>query len=575
MNSELEQALRKVEGEHASLREMYGDVSSEPCTLEVGQSKSGLYLSTQQIDLLLLVNVTTPSDLINFVRNCVQIKHENFGDITESNLEEKKKEVFDAYKKSFISFRELVPRAGFSEADSMKMRIKYNLERNLPKELIPGALEALSKGGEKGLIKFIFESGLANPQVVLNDISRFISNDYENIQSISYDEILELDKLIKRDPTIESIVGMGATYNMSMHYLGNGERAFDPYYMDRVLLYAKMTQKHVRMHSLFDRSTAIEFKDRNYSRDKVLKELKGFVEGYLEYLQSHDEVLFDQTRLINCAEIFNELLGYKTEKYGAPDTSMVWEAMFGIKLEQLLDMVVGRIPEGVDVMYNETALEEGEHRLKACDGLITRMGLRNPGFINVFGNQLHVYDSLFKDGEYTKMEASAAFLAKVANEYGIRVQITEHDLNINPSLISNCNKFGVSKEYIMLLKRHYQKKISETLREAGVPLESVDYWSIFDRADHNYRRVIEDKIAHGKDTKDIDSLSAGLLPRLGSVEKIKSLNPQELERRLKRETVKVKKPEFNHESGYVSVTVALLVMIAILLVLIGICLLVM
>ena len=57
MNSELEQALRKVEGEHASLREMYGDVSSEPCTLEVGQSKSGLYLSTQQIDLLLLVNV--------------------------------------------------------------------------------------------------------------------------------------------------------------------------------------------------------------------------------------------------------------------------------------------------------------------------------------------------------------------------------------------------------------------------------------------------------------------------------------------------------------------------------------
>ena len=531
MNSELEQALKKVEGEFASLREMYGDVSGEPCTLDVGQTKSGLYLSTQHIDLLLLVNVTTPSDLINYVKNCVQIKHINFGEINESNLEEKKREIFDAYKSSFISFRELVPRPGFSEQASKKARIEYNLKMNLPENLVPGALSALDTGGEKGLINFIFESGIANPQMVLNDLSRFISIDYENIQGISYDEIVELDQLIKRDPTIDSIVGLGSLYEMSMHYTSNGEKAFDPYHMDRTLLYAKMTQKHVRMHALFDRSTAINFKDAGYNKEKVLKELKTFVEGYLEYLQSHDEVLYDQSRLINCAEIFNELLGYKTEKYGASETSMVWEAMFGIKIEELLDMVVGRIPDGVDVMYNETALEEGEPRLKACNDIICRIGARNPGFINIFGNQLHVYDSLFKGSEYEKMEQSAAFLAKVANEYGIRVQITEHDLNINPSLVSNCNKFGISKEYIMLLKRHYQRKLSETLREAGVPLESVDYWSIFDRADHNYRRVIEDKIAHGKETKDIDSLSAGLLPRLGNVGKIESLNPEELARR--------------------------------------------
>ena len=50
---EIRDAKLKVEQDMQYLRQQFGDVSNNPCTLNIGQKKSGLYLSTQQTDLLL------------------------------------------------------------------------------------------------------------------------------------------------------------------------------------------------------------------------------------------------------------------------------------------------------------------------------------------------------------------------------------------------------------------------------------------------------------------------------------------------------------------------------------------
>lgn len=560
--------LFKVSEDMKRLQEEFGDVSNLPCTLEVGQQKSGLYLSTQQIDLLLLVNVTTPKELEDFISSCVQLGNYQHTPITIENLEEKKKEVFKAYLDSFISFKDLAPRPSFTDMDSKLKRVQVNLQRNLPSIYYEKAIRALSSNGERGLVQYL--STLPDGEKYLKDISRYMTMDYENIQGVTYEEIQQLDEFIKRDPTIDTLVSIGAKYDMTMHYGLDERKHFDSYYLDRALAYCKMANKHMRFHSLFDRSTAMDFKSMGKTREQVMRDMKPFADGFFEYLSRHSETLSDGTRLINSAEIFNELLTYEPGISGGKKTGMVWKDYFGMSMEDLFSFLmrdgVSRVPDGVSVMYNETALEEGMDRLKSCDEILRSINTIAPGFINVFGNQLHVYDSLFRESEYNKMNASTAFLKHV-QDLGIRVQITEHDLNINGNFIENCHKYGVPKEYVRLLKKRYQKILSQTLSTNGLDIESVDYWSIFDQVDHNLRRTIEGRISRGQDISRIPSLFAGLIPERADMSQIPSLNPESEVYKYQMSEVRKKKLEFPNETGSTSVIVILTIMGFILFVL--------
>ena len=564
---QIKQELYRIQQDMHQLQEEFGDVSNTPCTLEVGQSKSGLYLSTQQIDLLLLVNVSTPEELAEFVSHCVQLSGYEQKDVTMENLEEKKREVFRAYLDSFVSFKELAPREGFDAKASQLRRVDINLRKNLPSIYYEAAKEALMTGGEQGLVQYL--ATIPNGQMYLTAISRFMSLDYENIREVTYEEIVGLDDLIKRDPTIDTLVNIGAKYDMTMHYGLDGKKYFDSYYLDRALAYSKMTNKHMRFHSLFDRSNAMDFKDKGYSREQVMSLLQPFVDGYFSYLTRHDEVLSDGSRLINSAEIFNELLTYEPGTLGGKKTGMVWQDYFGMSMEDLFSFLqvdgISRVPEGVDVMYNETALEEGPERLESCASILRSIQAISPGFINVFGNQLHVYDSLFH--QYDKMEESTEFLKRVQDEMGIRVQITEHDLNINGYMVDNCHKYGVPKEYLRLLKRKYQQRLSQTLSTAGLNIDSVDYWSIYDRVDHNLRRTIEGRIANGEDISHIPSLFAGLIPERADMHQIPSLNPKADAYVYQMADVRKKTLDYPTETGSISVFVILTIMSFILFIL--------
>ena len=625
--------LARVQGQYQELKEKYGDVSNQPCTLDIGQSKTSLYLSSQQIDLLLLVNTDSVESLRDFVQNCVQLNGYQLGEVTEENLEDKKREVFNTYLDSYIPYTELVPREGFIEKDtvlgkvpdslnrilppeyaasaikilgdsgeqglvqylntlpngkkyvgdvsnlvSLLRRVQFSLNKNLPQEYGANALKALSDGGEQGLVRYL--ATLPNGEEYVRNIGRFISLDYENIRGVTYDEIVALDSLMKKDPTITSIVSIAPGYNMAMHYGIDGVKRFDPYFVDRALTYCKMTGKHMRYNSLFSRLIAMSFRDKGMDKAAVMRELSAFSDGFFGYLDTHNETLDDGTRIIDCVQIFSELLCYEPGKPDGKKTGMVWNEYFGMNMEDLFSIImrngVSRLPEGVDVMYNETALEEGMPRLKSCDAIIRDVYRVAPGFINVFGQQFHIYDSLFKPENIHMLDESIEFMRTVQDYYGIRVQISEHDLNINGNLVRDCKRFGVPAEYLQLLKRDYQRRLSEAMINGGLAIDTVDYWSIFDKVDHNLKRDIEGRISRGESIEGIDSLHAGLLPEGSDIRQVPSINPEAYERQLNKGNSVVKKLEFpNVESGYASTIAVMVVMAIVLLVLIGICLLVM
>ena len=527
----IEEIKNNIQLEQQALEEQYGDVGQMPCSLDMGQDSSGVYLSSQQTDLLLLVNISSVEEFNEFISECYQLPiGYSVDDVTEENLEEKKRQLFEYYKSTYDDFRDYL---GYNPAEASRIRIQKNIKRlSLPPDIEEAVLEGISSGNLERVCDYI--SVLPNSVEVMNRINRYINLDYENIRSISYEEILELSNLLQRDASIDTIISIGAKYDMAMKYGVDGQLHFDSYFLDRSLKLCKLMDKHMRYHSLFDRSTAEDFKAAGLSREQVMSELRRFSDGFFEYLERHGETIGDGSRLINSVELFNELLVFDPHDK-SKNNREVWKEYFGIELKDLYSFIyvnddseerISRVPNGVDVMYNETMLEESSERISAAYSILTRLCLDRPGLVQVFGNQLHVADTLFDQENIGMLEQSAAMMKRARDTLGVGVQISEFDLYMSPNLVINCNIHGIDNKYLQLKKYGYLREIEKIFTNAGLSFDKVDYWSLYDSVDHNLRRSIESKIKEGVDVSLIDNLHAGLFPKDMDISKVETLNPK-------------------------------------------------
>ncbi len=526
MDEETAKFIGKVNEEYQFLQDKYGDVNNKPCILQVHQNHSALYLNTQLVDLLLIINIQSPEEYAHFVTHCVQLLTNTITPFGPEQLEQKKRELFKSYIRSFIPYRLLAIREGYNLEDSYRDTYKLNFEKNLPNEYHADALEAFKKRGEKGLITYL--SSLPDADKIMLRIQRYVSRDFGNVHSLSYEEVLQLDQLIKRDVNIDTLVTLGASYELTMRHSSKGTMEFDPYYLDRMLKYCKICNKHMRYLSLYDRHVAVLFSRKGLDKEGVMESFVPFTNGYFYYLNKHNETLSDGSRIINSAVIFNELLTYDETAYSGGKTGLVWRNYFGMSMKDLYYFIFkdgqNRIPEGVSVMYNERSLEEGEERLGSAERILKEVLEEHPNFINVYGTELHLNDDLFQPENYHYIQESVVYLKKVQDEYHIPVEITENDLFFHPDLIIKCDQFGISRDYIKLLKINYLEMLSKTFNYNNLKISRVGYWTIFDRLDHNFIKVIEEKLFNTEDISGLDSLNGGLIPYGADIDSIQKIS---------------------------------------------------
>ena len=74
--------------------------------LDVGSNNIGGYFSSEQIDLLRIVQCNNLDDLINFISNCDQIKHlfdeHEITSLSELDIENAKRIVFESYQNTMV-----------------------------------------------------------------------------------------------------------------------------------------------------------------------------------------------------------------------------------------------------------------------------------------------------------------------------------------------------------------------------------------------------------------------------------------------------------------------------------------
>lgn len=544
---QLEEMMRKRQEEQLS----------ELATLELNTEKDGIYLSQQQVDLLMITELNSKEELQNYVENiCGQFPNmsvediiSNFDSITSTEqLEDAKKELYDKYlngeQNGLISYLDNATMTDRQKAEVKLKRLGINGEE----------LEKCLKDIEDGKINETFNYlGKKYGDEFITKFNRSMNDDFENVKGVSYDEMKSLSELITSDKSMDTIIIATGKFDNSIYPTLNG-KVFDPYLTSKALSYCASHDKHMRYHALFDQSHVENLLKQGkglQDHDQILAEMKAYVKISMEYIEKNNRPLSDGSKLISTVEIFNELVE-KNKSDKNSQYAMVWEKYFGITTEEIVSCFDGiKKPDGVEFMYNETTLTESPQKRAMVEKVLFQIEQRNPNLIDSFGDQMHLSDKDVMTKKGIQNLTETAQMIKRIQDGKIMVdgqiqeikpkktECTEHDFHFTKPFLENINRMKEKGKNVNLwnTKRIMQSIASNTYVQNGVNFVRSTYWSLLGQNDHN---VVRENIKIQKENVErkkkgltekplVRTMSAGLIPDGKKFSDIKSLKTKKQE----------------------------------------------
>ena len=523
----------------------------ELAILDLNTDKNGVFLSQQQIDLLMITELQSKEQIKEHIETmCGQFPYKNVEDIIENyesiitpeQLEQAKRTLFEKYQASIIDY---ISNSQMSDAE--KARVK--LERlGINGQELEMCLEQVSQGKINETFIYL---GQKYGNDFITKLNRTMNDDFDNVKSVSYEEMKSLSDLISRDKSIDTIIMATGTFNNSVYPSLNGN-VFDPFLTKKALQYCANHDIHMRYHTLFDQSRVEQLLNQGKGlkdHDQILAEMKSFVQVSMQYIEKYNRQLSDGSMLINEVEIFNELVERNKDNKNAP-YEMIWEKYFGITSEELASCFDGlKKPNGVEYMYNETTLTESPFKRQKVEETLNKIINANPNLIDRFGDQMHLSDEdiITKQGR-DNLQETAQMIKRIQDkkiyvggrEKYIKTECTEHDFHFTKPFLKNVNTMQQNgqKVYLWQVKRKMQDYISKTYTSSGVNFERSTYWSLFGKNDHNLVRANKSIVKENRKRKEegkkekplINTMSAGLIPdgkKFSNIKSLKSNNKQQ------------------------------------------------
>lgn len=535
------QELMKINREHQQ---------TELATLDLNTEQNGIYLSQQQIDLLMITNINTKEGLKDYIENiCGQFPNMKVEDIISNfdsimsleQLEEAKRTLYQKYQDGLISY---LDNARMSDVQKAKVK----LERlGINGQELDYCLTLVSQNRISEAFNYL---GKEYGDHFITKFNRSMNDDFENIKDVSYDEMKSLSELIKRDKSIDTIIVATGKFDNSIYQTLNG-KVFDSYLTSKALQFCYANKKHMRYHALFDQAHVDHLLKQGKglkNHDQILAEMKAYIKMSMDYIEKNNRQLPDGTMLINTVEVFNELVEKNKSDKDSP-YSMVWEKHFGITIEEIMSCFDGiKKPDGVEFMYNETTLTESSQKRAMVEKVLYQIERKQSGFIDVIGDQMHLSDEdvMTKKGLQNLTETAQILKrfqdGKVVVDGQIKeikpkkTECTEHDFHFTKSFLENINILNKSDQNSDLwsIKRGMQDIISKTYSQNGVKFEKSTYWSLFGKNDHN---IVRANISIQKENFErrkkglpekqlIETMSAGLISDGKTFSSIKSLKAE-------------------------------------------------
>lgn len=155
-------------------------MSNQPFTLNTNSKKNGIYLSQQQVDLLIIVSLKNKNEIKRYIEEkCSQFPNKNAEDIVDlehCSVEECKRQLFDKYRDSLVTYLENDTYSEVEKAQAKLSKLGLNAEQ------ISQVTEQLTNDGRESTFNFIRQ---VYGEEFVTQFNHLMFDDFENIKDES------------------------------------------------------------------------------------------------------------------------------------------------------------------------------------------------------------------------------------------------------------------------------------------------------------------------------------------------------------------------------------------------------
>lgn len=455
---------------------------------------NGIYLNSETIELLSIIQCKNIEELKDFVINCSQlnISKEDLTSWNDNDIEHIKRNLVEQYKSTLVSMEQSIK----DRRSILELALKHS---GITADEVDSYISVFQNDGYEGIKEKLKAEHLESYDSFTEKAHRFIGTERDQMTSITYEELSGINDILCSHNTI--LIGAGRYYNVTKkmydEHIPNMEK-YDFYYAQRGLDFCYKNGMYARYHTLLDKQTMEEHligKPKEY----VLRELQEYVKKSIDFISKYNEKYKINGKGAICSvDLFNEIVSFD-EPY-----RNMWQELYGISAEELVNVfqyALENKPDGVTYVYNEPFLENSERRQVVIKQL-SRINELAPGLIDTIGTQMHIEMTQNIDEIRNCFEE-----LKKLEQLGIGTQITEFDMCLPERFMfgengkirseqelvelinSKISKSGITIGSIAELKLMRMNEISKTIGETGIQLDGITYWSISDTLDHNLERT--------------------------------------------------------------------------------------
>lgn len=457
-------------------------------SLGIEATINGIYLNSETIELLSIVQCKNIDELIEFARKCSQlsISEQEIKNWDESSLESIKRNLVEQYKESLIPMEQSIK-------DRRSVLESALVHSGIPSDEIDSYISVFQDEGYEGIKQKLKVEHPENYVAFTEKAHRFIGTERDQMRSITYEELSEINDILPEYNTI--LVASGRYYDVTKKMYDEqipDMEKYDFYYAQRGLDFCYKNGMHARYHTLLDKQTMEEHLIGR-PKEEVIKELQEYVKQSIDFISKYNEEhKIDGKGVITSVDLFNEIISFD------PPYRNMWKELHGITNEELISVfqyALDNKPEGITYVYNEPFLENSERR-QAVLKQLEQINSLCPGLIDTIGTQMHI--------EMSQNPEDVKRCFEDLKQEGVNIQITEFDMCLperfmfdengkvrsESSILDFINqKTGITIGSIAELKEMRMNEISRSIEETGVSLEGITYWSISDTLDHNLERI--------------------------------------------------------------------------------------
>ena len=463
-------------------------------SLKLESQINGIYLNSETIELLSIIQCKNVKELKDFAINCSQlnISEEDLTSWNDNDIETIKRMLVERYKSTLVSMEQSIK----NRRSVLELALKHS---GITADEVNAYISVFQNDGYEGIKKKLKAEHPESYDVFTEKAHRFIGTERDQMTSITYEELSGLNDILSNHNTL--LIGAGRYYDVTKkmydEHIPNMEK-YDFYYAQRGLDFCYKNGMYARYHTLLDKQTMEEHligKQKEY----VLGELQKYVKKSIDFISKYNEEHKINGKGVICSvDLLNEIISFD-EPY-----RNMWQELYGISNEELVSIfqyALENKPDGVTYVYNEPFLENPERRQVVIEQL-SRINELAPGLIDTIGTQMHIEMTQNIDDIRQCFEDF-----KRLEQLGIGTQITEFDMCLPERFMfdengkirseqdlvelinSKISKSGITIGSITEFKAMRMDEISKAIEETGVQLDGITYWSISDTLDHNLERT--------------------------------------------------------------------------------------